>query len=264
MNDNVFNAIDNYYKLKQKYEQQLENKKKPIRNNNDLTKKEKKIKFKQIKINCINCGKKGGTVFTQKNNVLTAVCGNTTKPCNLNININRGDYTNIYETEGLIKKDIESIKKKIMLLKLDLLFNYADESVIIKEFNIEKKNISNLTQSLLSIRKQYLSIIDNQEDKLFINDGNVKIHILKDQLKSLVEKYTDNNNIAYINEIIETYVRDVRPLSREIQRKSYSHMELYDNTKENKYELVQNKYNNADLHIAINNTNEARIISNKQ
>ena len=41
-------------------------------------------------------------------------------------------------------------------------------------------------------------------------------------------------------------------------------MELYDNTKENKYELLQNKYSNTDLHIAINNTNEARIISNKQ
>ena len=45
MNDNVFNAIDNYYKLKQKYEQQLENKKKPVRNNNDLTKKEKYLKL---------------------------------------------------------------------------------------------------------------------------------------------------------------------------------------------------------------------------
>ena len=129
---------------------------------------------------------------------------------------------------------------------------------------MKKKNISNLTQSLLSIRKQYLSIVDNQEDKLFVNDGNVKIHILKEQLKTLVEKYTDNNNIAYINEIVETYIRDIRPLSREIQRKSYNHMEIYDNVKENKYELLQNKYNNTDLHIAINTTNEARIISNKQ
>ena len=151
-----------------------------------------------------------------------------------------------------------------MLLKLDLLFNYADESVIIKEFNIEKKNISNLTQSLLSIRKQYLSIIDNEDDKLFVNDGNVKLHTIKDQLKLLIQKYTDNNNISYINEIVETYIRDIRPLSREIQNKSYKHLELYDNTKENKYELLQDKYNNADLYIAINNTNEARIITNKQ
>ena len=45
MNDNVFVAIDNYYKLKQKYEEQLENKKKPIRNNKELTKKEKKNKI---------------------------------------------------------------------------------------------------------------------------------------------------------------------------------------------------------------------------
>ena len=264
MNDKVFVAIDNYYKLKQKYDEQLENKKKSVRNNNDLTRKEKKIKFKQIKINCINCCKKGGSIFTQNNNILSAVCGNTAKPCNLNININRGDYTNIYETEGLITEDITNIKKKIMLLKLDLLFNYAEESFIIKEFNIEKKNISNLTQSLLSIRKEYLSIIDSEEDKLFVNDGNVKIQSLKQEIKSLVKNYTDNYNISYINEIVETYIRDIRPLSREIQKKTYKHMEIYDNIKENKYELLQNKYNNADLYIAINNTNEAKVIANKQ
>ena len=60
----------------------------------------------------------------------------------------------------------------------DILAGKNENTFVI--LKIEKKNISNLTQSLLSIRKQYLSIIDNQEDKLFVNDGNVKIHILKD------------------------------------------------------------------------------------
>ena len=41
-------------------------------------------------------------------------------------------------------------------------------------------------------------------------------------------------------------------------------MELYDNVKENKYNLFQNKYNYSDLYIPINNTNEAKIINNKQ
>ena len=42
MNDNVFNAIDNYYKLKQKYDEQIMNQKRRIINNNDLTKKDQK------------------------------------------------------------------------------------------------------------------------------------------------------------------------------------------------------------------------------
>ena len=53
------------------------------------------------------------------------------------------------------------------MLKLDLLFNYSDESVIIKEFNVNKKDISDLTKSLLSIRKEYLSV-DNQEIKYLL------------------------------------------------------------------------------------------------
>ncbi len=261
MEENVSEAINNYYKLKHKYEEQITNQKRRIINNNELTKKDKKLKFKQLKINCINCGKKGGTIFTNNNNMLSAVCGNTKDPCNLNININRGNYTNIYDTEVLIQKDIESIRKKIMMLKLDLLFNYSDESVIIKEFNVNKKDISDLTKSLLSIRKEYLSIVDNQDDKVFVNDGNIKLRELKEQLKTLIKNYTSNNNINYINDMVETYIRDIRPLTQEIQNKAYKHMEIYES--EHKQHLLQNYYNYSDLYVPINNKNEAKIITNK-
>ena len=111
----------------------------------------------------------------------------------------------------MIQKDIEAIRKKIMMLKLDLLFNYSDESVIIKELTLIK-DISDLTKSLLSIRKEYLSIIDNQDDKVFVNDGNIKLRELKEQLKTLIKNYTSNNNINYINDMVETYIRDIRSL----------------------------------------------------
>ena len=45
MEENVSEAINNYYKLKHKYEEQITNQKRRIINNNELTKKDKKLKL---------------------------------------------------------------------------------------------------------------------------------------------------------------------------------------------------------------------------
>tara|TARA_Y100000768_G_scaffold383921_2_gene366936 strand:- start:737 stop:1528 length:792 start_codon:yes stop_codon:yes gene_type:complete len=263
MDSKVSDAINNYYKLKKKYDKQIIDDKRKIINNDNLTKKEKRLKFKQIKKKCVNCGNRGGTIFSNNNNTLTAVCGNIT-PCKLNININRGNYTNIYNTELFIKDDIDSIKKNIMMLKLDLLFNYSDETIVLKEFKKEKKDISDLTQSLISIRKEYISIVDNIDDRQSINDLNIKLSELKEQLKTIANNNNINFNINYINDMVELYIRDIKPVATEIQKKNYKHMELITNTESNSYILNQNKFNNSDLYVPINNNNIAKIVTYKK
>ena len=53
-------AINNYYKLKEIYESKINQNKIKIINNPQLTKKEKEVKFKNIKKLCVNCKKEGG------------------------------------------------------------------------------------------------------------------------------------------------------------------------------------------------------------
>ena len=57
--DSVENNINEYYKLKSKYESQNQKNKQKILNNRLLSIKEKKAEFKQLKPKCVNCGKPG-------------------------------------------------------------------------------------------------------------------------------------------------------------------------------------------------------------
>ena len=151
MDENVEVAIKDYYNLKQQYEKKFTNAKNKIRAAKKLSTKDKRLKVKQIKKTCINCGEPGETIFKTDNNTLIAMCGCKT-PCKLNININRGNYTNIRKTERGIQEDIRIIKQTIMRLKLDLLFNYSDENKILTEFKKQKTELSNLTQGLYIYR----------------------------------------------------------------------------------------------------------------
>ena len=85
-------ALKNYYELKKVYEKQYYQKKLNIIKQTNLSTKEKKQKFQEMKKLCINCKKEGGTIFTNKNNTLKALCGNESNPCKLNIELQKGIY----------------------------------------------------------------------------------------------------------------------------------------------------------------------------
>ena len=86
--------LNDYYKLKNNYENEILKEKKKIIKNQELSWKEKRNEFKSFKPKCINCKRPVGTIFSIKYNTevefreLKAICGSRTDPCNLNININ--------------------------------------------------------------------------------------------------------------------------------------------------------------------------------
>ena len=101
----VNNAILEYYQLKQKYETKLDRQRHQILKNSSLTLRQKKRKYQEIQKNCVNCGKKGGTLFKTEGDLLIATC-NSTIPCNLNIKINRGIYKNLYDQKQILDKKV--------------------------------------------------------------------------------------------------------------------------------------------------------------
>ena len=221
MDENVAIAIKDYYTLKKKYEKKITNAKNKIRNSKDLTKKDKRLRVKQIKKTCINCGNKGETIFKTDNNTLIAICGCKT-PCALNINIDRGKYTNIRNTEQEIQNEIKGIKQTIMRLKLDLLFNYSDENTILNDFKKQKTELSNFTQSLVIYRKDYISIVDNEDKSKAIKDETAKLYELSDQLKKLKTDYNSNKNETNFKDMIEIYLMGLKKDSSSIKGKIFN------------------------------------------
>tara|TARA_B000000477_G_scaffold113760_1_gene109521 strand:+ start:232 stop:1023 length:792 start_codon:yes stop_codon:yes gene_type:complete len=263
MDENVAIAIKDYYILKKKYEKKITNAKNKIRNSKDLTKKDKRLRVKQIKKTCINCGNPGETIFKTDNNTLIAMCGCKT-PCALNINIDRGKYTNIRNTEQEIQKEIKGIKQTIMRLKLDLLFNYSDENTILNDFKKQKTELSNFTQSLVIYRKDYISIVDNEDAAKTIKNDTIKLYELSDQLKKLKTDYDSNQNETYLRDMVEIYVRDIKPLIERLQSVKYKYDYIEQNELDNTNHLIQRDYVYSDLFIPLNSQNNAKIITNKK
>ncbi len=269
MDENIALAIKDYYNLKTKYEKKIEVSKNKIKNSKNLSIKDKRLKFKQIVKTCVNCGNKGGTIFKTDNNTLIAMCG-CPNPCKLNININRGKYTNIRNTEREIQNEIKDIKNTIMRVKLDLLFNYSDENKALNEFNKEKKDLSDFTQSLVIHRKEYISIVENDENKKILDDEIKKLYEITEELKKIKDNYEANKNTTYLKDMVEIYIRDIQPLASNIRTLSYKYNyhsprhHLQCNEGDNTVKLIQSNYVFSDLYIPLNSNNKPAIIMNKK
>ena len=64
----LLDAIDDYYKLKHKYEKKNTEDKLKIIKNPMLSTKEKIQAFQKVKKLCIKCKQSGGTIFTNSDN----------------------------------------------------------------------------------------------------------------------------------------------------------------------------------------------------
>ena len=59
----VKESLNEYFKLKQKYEAEIAANKKRIINNPTLSNREKRSEFMKLKPKCINCKRPGGSIF---------------------------------------------------------------------------------------------------------------------------------------------------------------------------------------------------------
>ena len=174
MNNTLDNAIENYYKLKKKYEQQISKEKQKILDNESLSLKQKQQKWQQKQLTCVNCKKQGGTVFWSENSYLHAMCGSE-KPCKLKIKINRGMYVNVHKINNILKGDENILKTQFIESKLNLLFNYTNEEDTIKDYEYNSKYLAEYQAKLLLVQKQYSSI--------FKKSDNVELEKLQQNLK---------------------------------------------------------------------------------
>jgi hypothetical protein len=65
-NYNFKEAVNEYFKLKNKYQTAIQNDSNKIGRNKKLTKREKKTAFQSLKPKCINCSRPVGTLFSSK------------------------------------------------------------------------------------------------------------------------------------------------------------------------------------------------------
>lgn len=262
-NDEYYNAVLKYYTMKNQYESYVKNQKtKHIAKDDTLDKKKQALS--KIKYKCINCRKIGGTIFTEKNNTLMAVCGNTETPCKLNIKINKGVTKTLdYEVESL-NDSIKKLKNKIILLKLDYIFNYIDKEKSLSEFQDINQQLNQLYEEYNKNLEIYLGITNNKEINSLIHEKNVESYKLIDEFKKIVNLYQTTREPSYIKDAIELYINKLVNLESELSELKYNRQFLQD---ESSYDdqnsckkLFQLKYTKEDLEVVLEKNVESFVM----
>jgi len=246
-------AINTYYKLKSQYENNINKEKTQIIKIPGLSWKEKKIEFQKIKHKCINCKRSVGTIFSTKieneDRYLSALCGDRSNPCSLNININVGI---IHDISKLIKEDeteINNYKHTIVKDKNDLLFGYITSEKAVNKYDSIKDAVEQTTKIYEYALEKYLNVIDNPEKKIEIEKKQVEFYNNLDNFNKMINEYSKTKNVQFINDAVNLYVDSMQPKLQEVTKLKYSYSNVEYDENDNTFHFIQKLISHEDIEI---------------
>jgi len=219
--NNVDTAIKRYYDLKGEYKRKYDNKKNKIIRNNDYSIREKRERIKNISMKCVTCKGNSGSTFNRLGNILTAGCGDKKNPCALSIYIDLGEYSNIFILLKDLEKDLEYIKTNILTTKLSLLHGLIQDDdaietldemkIFYKKYSASSKELYKELDNKLKIPGD-AGIKDITYQKQYIEESGIRIEELINRFKGLVGDIKDDGNVGILDEPMELYIKELKPL----------------------------------------------------
>ena len=240
----VKEAVNEYYQLKNRYEENKKDVIKKIMNENKGSRKEKIKKVRNAVFKCINCGKNGGTNFEKENlNFLTARCGNAQNPCNLNIRILSSLGFLDHEIEA-IRNDTEKAKQKIIQTKMDTLFGYINEKTSIEIFEKNMKTIqsNNLDYGASIVENSYYEMQNDSKKTSVISRKMADVHEKLAEIRRDMEEYDNTGNKKILEAVAQKqkHIHDAMNIIRSVK------YPIHEIVQETVYNLVDDEGNFMD------------------
>jgi len=251
VNEEFTEKLNEYYKLKNKYEHKKQSQINTILKDDKLTMKQKQEKYRKLKTNCINCGRNVGTIFNNESGNLTAICGDKISACSLNIKIYRGNFTSLEELIDVFQTGVDDVKEEIITTKLDLLFGYEQEPTTLTKFTKLKDELTQDLESVIKYKTQFIEIVSNLDNK---SELNTKMTIFYNKLaliKSTIDEFNETGQIQLIKDMISTYQTELVPLLHELRDLKYRYMAMEYDRDTDIHTLVRNVFTLQDLTVSI-------------
>lgn len=254
-------ALNEYFKLKGKFEHDFNLLKKKIINNSNLSKREKRLEYLKLKPKCVNCKQpsKKGTIFSIVYNPetettaayrrFTASCGNLTNPCNLAIEINLGDTEPLDKLINNIREEIKLHKNKIINDKNKLLFGLITSEKVLDDFEFNKSYINDLTSIYEMYLENWNKVVDNPEKKIELEDALTLAYENINKIKNCIKKMNENNDPQFASDAANIYFTTLKPLLDKIRHLKYSENVVYHDEYTNNCKLIQRSYTDLDISI---------------
>ena len=255
----VSDNINEFYKLKNKYENIIHKNKTKIINNPTLSWKERQTEFKKIKPKCINCKRPGGTAFITKLNKdngfreLRSFCM-ARERCNLNIVIQLGRIELLSDSIVEIEDIVRGSKEHIIDSKNQLLFNYILPERALTIFEEEKVQISEWTGLLESYLERYILVTDNEETTLKLNESIERSYEFIQQIKTAITQFKTTDDVQFVKDAVNIYITNLKPILDEAQKLKYRENMVWYNGDNNTYHLIQKKCTINSLESGEDNT----------
>ena len=218
-------ALNEYFKLKQKYDEKTYKMKKAAYER-AKTKKEKREAVLSVKPQCVKCGRGVGTIFAKKNNRFTAICGDTKNPCRLDIQIFTGEYTPIQYLLYEMKDEIEDFKEAIIRQKLDTLFNYVNETESVERFKKEIEGFNELNHMYKELNDKNNELYHNRDKKDLMDRKESDIFVLIEKIRVLLAQYKKDNNPEILRTAVQMQVEELLPEVRNLRMLQYEVLEM--------------------------------------
>lgn len=248
----VKDALNEYFKLKQIFEDGIAVHKKEIINNEQLSKREKRTAYLKFTPKCVNCKRpsKNGTLFSttyhpsddkmEEHRTFRAVCGNLADPCNLNIEIILGKAETIQDIVNDLRNEIIRYKNKIIDDKNKLLFGLITTETALNNFDINKSAINDITSLYETYLDELNNITDNQETKIELNEAITISYENINSIKKCIQQMNETNDSQYAVDAVEIYHTTLKPLLDKIRLLKYRENYVFNNEK-NICVLIQKK-----------------------
>lgn len=224
---NYLTAVNEFFKLKSKYENKLHDMRKNAYNT-ARTKKFARDALREglVKPQCIKCKRVGGSIFKVEKQRYSVLCGVSDSPCNLDIQIFSGDFILREDALNIFMEGINEIKVDIIRNKLDNIFGYIDDETS-KRIHEEKLKEYNLNSEIYTETKnEHDDLIDNKENKKKLIEMKKELYTIIDTNKELIKKYKETHNKDLLKDIANSTIQDVYRIVRNIQNMEYEEMEM--------------------------------------
>jgi hypothetical protein len=236
-------ALNTYYKLKTAYENAYNKDKNKIIKIKDLSWKEKRIEFSKLKPKCINCKRAVGSLFytTQDKGerTLVAKCGDKSTPCPLNIVISLGYILHLDKELVNDEQTITNEKREIIADKNDLLFGYITSKEAVEKFESIKESYATTSTNYEFLLNVYNDIVDNKEKKEELKKEELELQVMIGNIKRTMKDFESTQNVQFVNDVVELYVKEMTPLLKEIVKKKYAVSSVEYDDADGVYKLIQ-------------------------
>ena len=221
-------SLRTYFRMKRQYEEAVREKRREAFDRGH-TRTQGTKRAKAFRPKCIHCARPVGTIFEQRDRRYIARCGNTGSPCELKIQLYRGNHTHHESILSMFRERIDEYKDSIIVQKLDTLFGYLSEDKSAEQFKKQLKEYSGDNQTYRELQQEYDDLHMNPHKREMIRAKIRQIYELKTTMKTMLAEYEKEGNEETLAVISDIYVREYLPEIRNLRLLNYEVMEM--NTK---------------------------------